>query len=81
MVGIEILAERDPSSHVREQEERYSAPHSTILRFSLTSLTYIIIAVIVVGVAWVEFRFIILSCHTLPTRWCDRKFMLAEIEL
>ena len=48
VAGFKHLAERDPSSHVTVSEDRYSAPHSSILRFSLTSLHFIIIAVAMV---------------------------------
>ncbi len=48
VVGFKYLAERDPSSHLTVSEDRYSAPPSRLLRFSLTSLHFIIIAAVMV---------------------------------
>ena len=48
VVGLGHLAERDPVSAVSTSEERYSAPSSDILRFSISSLVFVIIAVILV---------------------------------
>ena len=47
---MEHLAERDPSSSITTSQQRYSAPHSPLLRFSLTCLLYITIAILLVSV-------------------------------
>ena len=49
VVGFDHLAERDPESHVTASVDRYSAPPSDILRFGITALTFIIVAVIMVS--------------------------------
>ena len=49
VVGLGNLAERDPVADVRTTVDRYSAPASDILRFAISSLHFIIIALIMVS--------------------------------
>ena len=48
MTGLRHLAEHDPTGHVTTSPWRYSAPHSPLLRFSLTALVFTTIAVAMV---------------------------------
>ena len=48
VVGLGNLARRDPEAHVTASSEQYSAPFSDILRFCISSLTFIIVAMIMV---------------------------------
>ena len=66
VVGLEHLAERDPSSHVTTSEPRYSAPHSAVLRFSITSLHFVIIAVVMVS-CLLQMG---LNCLRMPLHFC-----------
>jgi meckelin len=45
VIGLRHLAESDPTGHVTTSSWRYSAPHSPLLRFSLTSLVFTALAV------------------------------------
>lgn len=49
VVGVVHLCERDPSSNISRTSDRYSAPHSLILRFSVTVSFYLIFALGVVS--------------------------------
>eukprot|EP00731_Ephydatia_muelleri_P007668 Em0004g6a len=46
VIGFEYLAEHEPYSHVTQSPDRYSPPYSSTLRFSLTSLHFIITAAV-----------------------------------
>ena len=60
-IGLQNLAEREPSSHITTSPERYSAPHSHVLRFGLAVLFYIIFAVILVCSNYTLFQFYFFS--------------------
>lgn len=50
VIGLERLAERDPSSNVTfDPNNRYSAPFSPILRFSITAIFFSLFAAILVS--------------------------------
>ena len=44
VVGLKHLSERDPSSNVTITNDRYSAPHSLVLRFSIAVTFYLTFA-------------------------------------
>jgi meckelin len=45
VAGLRHLAEHTPTGHVSSSPWRYSAPHSPLLRFSLTALVFITLAI------------------------------------
>lgn len=49
VVGVAHLCERDTSSNVTRSSDRYSAPHSLILRFSVSVVLYLIFALCMVS--------------------------------
>ena len=53
VVGLGQLSELDPVARVTVSQDSYSAPHSDIIRFSLTSLHFIIIAIVLVSLSTV----------------------------
>ena len=66
VVGLEHLAEQDPSSSITTSQQRYSAPHSPLLRFSLTSLVYITSAILLVSVS-------VCNWSTRDTKDCNKQ--------
>lgn len=49
VVGLKNLAEIDPSPYITVTSERYSAPHSLTLRFSLGIVLYLMFALLLVS--------------------------------
>ena len=45
-IGLGNFAERSPSMHVTTPTERYTAPHSSVLRIGLAIIVYLLIALI-----------------------------------
>ena len=49
VVGLVHLSERDPSSNITRTSGRYSSPHSSVLRFSIAVVFYLIFAACLVS--------------------------------
>ena len=50
VVGLRNLAERGPIAHVTTSPDRYSPPHSSVLRFALTAVLFIACATVMVSI-------------------------------
>ena len=44
VVGLKHLAEKSPSAHITTSDERYSPPHSIVLRFVLAAVLFTVVA-------------------------------------
>ena len=44
VVGLKNLAEKSPAAHVTTSDERFSAPHSIVLRFVLVAMLFTVLA-------------------------------------
>ena len=71
VVGLGNWAELDPVGRVRVPQDSYSAPHSDIIRFSITSLHFVIIAAILVSLKYLL---------ELPYFKCKKIFVYGQVK-